>query len=145
MSEQNVNPEIRGKLVNSWEVKPFVCSDDYSSKMLLDDVVAGGKSIHINEGTFKPGTNSLPGGAHEATEIYYIVKGEAVLTLGDEKFDVKPGSVAYIPAGCLHAVENKSATEDFVLLTIWEDTKYNGVYHERVKVWGKSFKTIYED
>jgi len=27
--------------------------------MLLDDIVAGGKSIHINEGTLKGGCNTL--------------------------------------------------------------------------------------
>jgi len=135
----------RGKVINTWEVKPFVMGDNYSSKMLLDDVVAGGKSIHINEGTLKGGCNTLPGSAHEAVEIYYVVKGEAVLFMDEEKIDIAPGSLIYIPAGCNHALENKSATEDFVLLTVWEDTKYNDVYHERVKAWGKPFKTIYED
>ena len=135
----------KGKVINSWEVKPFVCSDSYSSRMLLDDTVAGGKAIHINEGTLKGGANTLPGGVHEATELYYVVKGEAVLILDGQRIDVKAGSVAYIPAGCHHALENKSQTEDFVLLTLWEDTKYNEVYHERIKAWGKPFKTIYED
>ena len=135
----------KGKVINSWEVKPFVCSDSYSSKMLLDDIVAGGKSIHINEGTLKGGCNTLPGGIHEATEIYYTVKGEAVLILGDERINIKAGSVVYIPAGVHHALENKSKTEDFILLTLWENVEHNEVYHQRVKAWGKSFKTIYED
>jgi len=135
----------RGKVVNSWEVKPFVCDASYSSRMLLDDIVAGGKSIHINEGTLKGGCNTLPGGIHEATEIYYTVKGEAVLHLDGEKIDIKAGSVVYIPAGVHHALENKSKTADFVLLTLWEDVKHNEVYHQRMKAWGKSFKTINED
>ena len=71
----------KGVVVHSHEVKPFVCDQTYSSKMLLDDIVAGGRSIHMNEGTLKGGC-STPGTTHEATEIYYIIKGEAVLTLG---------------------------------------------------------------
>jgi quercetin dioxygenase-like cupin family protein len=134
----------KGKVINSWEVKPFVVDQDYSSKMVLDDIIAGGKSIHINEGTLKAGC-STPGAFHPATEIYYIVRGEAVLHLGNEKFDIKPGSVVYIPAGVFHSLDNKSKTEDFVLLTLWEDTKHNEVYHARLKAWGKSFKTIDED
>lgn len=43
------------KIVNSDEVKPFVVSDSYSSKMILDDVVAGKKTAQMNEGTLKPG------------------------------------------------------------------------------------------
>jgi len=132
------------KVVHTKEVKPFVCSDEYSSKMLLDNIVAGGKSIHINEGTLKPGCNTMPGGTHEATEIYYIVRGSAMLILDDEKVEIGPGSVIYIPAGCFHALENLSETEDFVLLTIWEDTEHNEVYHKRIEAWGKSFMTIYD-
>jgi len=135
----------KGVVVDNNKVKPFICSDTYSSRMLLDDIVAGEKSIHINEGTLKGGGTTLPGGAHEASEIYYIVKGEAVLTLDDQKYEVKPGTVIFIPKGCLHALENKSEIDDFVLLTIWENTKYNEVYHERVKAWGKSFKTVDEE
>ncbi len=135
---------IKGKVINTWEVKPFVCDQTYSSKMLLDDIVAGTKTIHINEGTLKGG-GSTPGGVHAANEIYYVVKGEAVLHLGDDLIDIKPGSLVFIPAGVFHSLDNKSETKDFVLLTIWEDAKYNEVYHTRLKAWGKSFKTIYED
>jgi mannose-6-phosphate isomerase-like protein (cupin superfamily) len=135
----------KGKVINSWQVKPFICSSIYTSKMLLDDIVAGGKSIHINEGTLKGGGTTLPGAVHEATEIYYTVKGEAMLHLDGEKIVIKPGSVVYIPAGANHALENMSKTDDFVLLTLWEDTKYNEVYSNRVKAWGKSFKTIDEE
>lgn len=134
----------KGIIVNTREVKPFVCDQTYSSKMLLDDIVAGGKSIHINEGTLKGGC-STPGATHRATEIYYVVKGEAVLRLGDGKFDIAPGSVVYIPAETFHGLDNKSMTDDFVLLTLWEDTKYNEVYTARVEAWGKSFKRIDEE
>ncbi|MCX6225552.1 MAG: cupin domain-containing protein [Bacteroidia bacterium] len=133
-----------GKVIHSSEVKSFVVDDKYSSKMLMDDIVAEGKSIHINEGTLKAGC-STPGGVHTATEIYYIVKGEAVLHLGEEKIDIKTGSLAYIPAGVFHALDNKSLTEDFILLTLWEEAEQNELYHARIKAWGKSFKTIDED
>ncbi len=136
--------DLKGKVINSWEVKSFVVDHTYSSKMLIDDIVAGGKSIHVNEGTLAAGCRT-PGDTHTATEIYYTIKGEAILTLGEEKFDIKPGSLVYIPAGVFHALENKSQTEPFVLITLWEEAKYNHLYNERVKAWGKSFKTIDED
>lgn len=134
----------KGQVINSWEVKSFVVDHTYSSKMLLDDLVAGGKSIHINEGTLKAGC-STSGGVHTSTEIYYTLKGEAVLHLDEEKIDIKPGSIVYIPAGVFHALDNKSKNEDFIFLTLWEDAKDNELYHARIKAWGKSFKTIYED
>lgn len=134
----------KGTVVNSWEVKPFVLDEAYSSKMILDDVIAGGKSIQMNEGTLKGGC-STPGAVHTATEVYYIVKGEAILRIDDRKIDVAPGSVVYIPAGTFHGLDNKSQTEDFVLLTFWEDAANNEVYQARVKSWGKSFKRIDEE
>jgi quercetin dioxygenase-like cupin family protein len=134
----------KGVVIHTKDVKPFICDSTYSSKMLLDDIVAGGKSIHMNEGTLKGGC-STPGGVHTATEIYYVVKGEAILHLDDKKIDVAPGSIVYIPKGVFHALDNKSQTEDFVLLTLWEDANENEVYHARIKAWGKSFKTIDEE
>lgn len=132
------------KIINSWEVKPFVLDASYSSKMLLDDSVAGRQTIHINEGTLKGNANT-GGGKHEVDEIYYVVEGEAVLHLDDETFDIKPGSLVFIPAGTFHALDNKSGTEDFVLLTFWQRAEDNEVWQIRKKAWGKTFKTIEED
>lgn len=134
----------KGKVIIPWEVKPFVCNDTYSSKMLLDDVVAGEKAINVNEGTLAPGCKTS-GGVHTAAEIYIAMKGEAVLHLGDEVYDFKSGSIGFIPPGVFHSLDNKSATESFVLLTLWEDANNNEVYHARIKAWGKSFKTIDEN
>ncbi len=134
----------KGKVIHPWEVKAFVCDDTYSSKMLLDYVVAGEKAININEGTLAPGCKTA-GGVHDKAEIYIAMKGEAVLHLGDETYNLKPGCVGFIPTAVFHSLDNKSDTEEFVLLTLWEDAKDNEVYHARIKAWGKSFKTIYED
>ena len=60
------------KLVNAENVKPFVCDETYSSKMLTGDEMAGRPVININEGTLAAGCRTA-GGAHEETEIYYIV------------------------------------------------------------------------
>ena len=132
------------KIINSWEVKPFVLDASYTSRMLLDDSVVGTKTIHINEGTLKGGFNT-GGGDHEVDEIYYVVKGEAVLHLDDETYDIKPGSLIFIPAGTFHSLDNKSETEDFVLLTFWQRAEDNEVWQMRKKAWGKTFMTIDEE
>jgi quercetin dioxygenase-like cupin family protein len=132
------------KIINSWEVKPFVLDASYSSRMLLDDTVVGTQTIHINEGSLKGGCKT-GGGEHEVDEIYYVVKGEAWLYLGEETFDIKPGSLVFIPAGTFHSLDNKSETEDFVLLTFWRRAEDNEVWQMRKKAWGKTFKTIDEE
>ena len=132
------------RIIDPAQVKPFVCDESYSSKLLMDDFVAGTEAININEGTLKPG-GKTGAGTHKENEIYYAVKGQAVLYLDDEPRDLKPGIVVFIPGGVKHSLDNTSATEDFVLLTMWEKAEYNGVHHARVKAWGTSFKTIDEE
>jgi oxalate decarboxylase/phosphoglucose isomerase-like protein (cupin superfamily) len=51
----------------------------------------------------------------------------------------------FIPAGVFHSLDNKSGTEDFVLLTFWQRASSNEVWHLRKQAWGKTFKTIDED
>jgi len=134
----------KGVVIHSKEVKPLVMDETYSSKMILDSIVAGGPAIQMNEGTLSAGCKT-GGGVHEKPEIYYIVKGKAILHLDDDAYEVEPGSLAYIPGGVFHWLENLSDTEEFVLLTLWEKAEYNEVYNIRMEKWGKSFKTIYED
>ncbi|MEI7904660.1 MAG: cupin domain-containing protein, partial [Candidatus Firestonebacteria bacterium] len=44
-------------------------------------------------------------------EAYIILKGKALLSLGDEKKTVKQGQVVYVPAGVTH--QFSSLTDDF--------------------------------
>lgn len=134
----------RKNVINTDEVKPFVLDHTYSSKMLLDDSVAGMPAININEGTLKPGC-STAGGVHTHNEIYYAVSGKAILHLDNETYTLRPGSIAFIPAGVFHSLDNLSNTELFIMLTLWERAEYNETWHTRVRAWGKSFKTIDED
>jgi len=133
----------KAKIVNTWEVKPFVLDASYSSRMLLDDSVAGTPTINVNEGTVKAGCRT-GGGVHEQNEIYFVVKGEAVLHLDKETRTIRAGSLVFIPAGVFHSLDNLSETEDFVILTFWERATDNELWHTRVKAWGKSFKTVDE-
>ena len=60
------------KLVNAETVKPFVCDETYSSKMLTGDEMAGRPVININEGTLAAGCRTA-GGAHESSSFRRIV------------------------------------------------------------------------
>lgn len=133
-----------GTVINSWEVKPFKVDNTYSSKMLLDNIIAGEKTVQINEGVLKGGCKTS-GGVHKKSEVYYIIKGEAVLHLGEKEYDVKTGSLAFIPGGVFHSLDNKNKKDDLAILTFWMNAADNEVYNMRIETWGKSFKTIYED
>lgn len=132
-----------GKIIRSNELKPFVLSGDYSSKVLMDNSIAGARVININEGTLKAGGKN-DGETHEKNEIYYVVSGHAVLSLGSERHDIGPGCTIFIPGGTFHGLKNKSDSEDFVLLTFWENAADNGVYQMRMDAWGTSVKSVDE-
>ena len=127
------------------QVKPLLFGKEYESRMILDHVITGRDDvIQINHGTVKAGY-ALGGGVHEEDEIYYILSGKGKLQLDDKIVDVAGGEVIFIPAGCFHALDNIESNEDMCILTFWKDWRFNDAYAERVKQWGKSFKTIDEE
>ena len=127
------------------KVKPLIFGAEYESRMILDHVITGREDvIQINHGTVKAGY-ALGGGTHEEDEIYYILSGKGKLQLNDEIIDIQGGQVIFIPAGCFHALDNRGSDEDMCILTFWRDWRFNDAYETRVKLWGKSFKTVDED
>lgn len=127
------------------KVKPLIFGKEYESRMILDHVITGRDDIiQINHGTVKAGY-ALGGGIHEEDEIYYILSGKGKLQLDEEIIDVAGGQVVFIPAGVFHALDNSQSDEDMCILTFWRDWRYNDAYETRVKLWGKSFKTIDEE
>lgn len=126
-------------------VKPLIFGKEYESRMILDHVITGRDGvIQINHGTVKAGY-ALGGATHEEDEIYYILSGSGKLQLDENIIDIAGGEVIFIPAGCFHALDNRESKEDMCILTFWKDYRFNDAYEERVKQWGKSFKTIDED
>lgn len=127
------------------QVKPLVFGEEYESRMILDHVITGRDDvIQINHGTVKAGY-ALGGAAHEEDEIYYILSGKGKLQLDDKIIEIAEGQVIFIPAGCFHALDNSGSDEDMCILTFWRDWRFNDAYEARLKLWGKSFKTIDED
>lgn len=127
------------------KVKPLLFGQEYESRMILDHVITGRDNvIQMNHGTVKAGC-ALGGGTHEEDEIYYILSGKGKLRLGDETVDVAADQVIFIPAGVFHALDNRDSQEDMCILTFWRDWRFNDAYSERIRQWGKSFKTVDED
>lgn len=137
--------KLKPLVVEVDRVKPMHCGDCYDSRMILDHVITGRDNvIQMNHGTVKAGY-ALDGAAHDDDEIYYILSGHGKLKLDDEIVDVAPNQVVFIPAGVFHALDNRGQDEDLAILTFWRDWRKNDAYEERLRRWGKSFKTVDED
>jgi mannose-6-phosphate isomerase-like protein (cupin superfamily) len=55
----------------------------------------------------KPGEKSLSHRFHEASEVYYILKGHGVMHINNETAKVLSGDTIYIPPKAIQWIENK--------------------------------------
>lgn len=59
---------------------------------------------------------------HTEDEVYYVWSGRAVLTVGDERLTVEPGSLAFVAAGVEHRFSEIS--EDLETLVFWSPARH---------------------
>lgn len=119
--------------------------DTFVSRMLIDGESVGAKRLSLNHFTLRPGKDT-GGGEHPRPheEIYYILRGRGLLTIGDKTCEVGPDTVAYISCEEYHKLENIGDT-DLEILTVWSlpiKEGANPLYDARKRLWGTSFKKI---
>jgi mannose-6-phosphate isomerase-like protein (cupin superfamily) len=59
---------------------------------------------------------------HTEDEVYYVVAGRAVLTIGADAAPVEPGSVAFVAAGADHRFNQ--IDEDLEVLVFWSPARH---------------------
>ena len=74
-----------------------------------------GRNVLFGEAEFAPGAVYV-GHKHPAPEIYYIISGEALWTVGDKTFKATPGMAIYTKPNAVHRMVN---TGNEVLKTVW--------------------------
>lgn len=47
---------------------------------------------------------------HAPEQVYVIIQGKGVMTVGSEKQVVSVGDIVYVPSNYMHGIENKEAT-----------------------------------
>ena len=88
------------------------------------------------------GTESLTGGIalvhpgdalfphhHAPAEIYFILQGEGVMTLGETEHIVRAGNAVFIPGDMRHGIANASDTDVIFLYAFARDSFDEVVYH----------------
>jgi mannose-6-phosphate isomerase-like protein (cupin superfamily) len=60
---------------------------------------------------------------HGEDEVYYAVRGRALLSVGDEDHPVKPGSVLFVPARSEHHFHH--IEEELVLVVFWAPPEHS--------------------
>ncbi|MDJ1420873.1 MAG: cupin domain-containing protein [Candidatus Methanoperedens sp.] len=71
------------------------------------DLTGIAKSVAaIYDTSLEPGQSIQPHYHPESEEIYYILSGYGIMTIGDEKQEISRGDVVYIPASAPHTLLN---------------------------------------
>jgi mannose-6-phosphate isomerase-like protein (cupin superfamily) len=65
----------------------------------------------------KPGKKSLPHKFHEASEVYYVLKGQGIMHINGETAEVFPGDTIHIPPQAVQWIESHGE-EDLEFLCI---------------------------
>ncbi|MEM4310882.1 MAG: cupin domain-containing protein [Nitrososphaerales archaeon] len=94
--------EIKIQEILGGPIKPVITNDKEGTK---NQVVA--------LGVFKPGEGLYPHFHPQSEEIYFVLKGEGTVFVGEERkpMKIKGGQVIYIPANTHHCVTNTGRRE----------------------------------
>jgi mannose-6-phosphate isomerase-like protein (cupin superfamily) len=69
-----------------------------------------------------PAGGTDPQGPHTEDEVYHVVSGRGVITVGDEERPVGPGSVIFVAADVVHRFHD--ITEDLEILVFFGPAEY---------------------
>jgi mannose-6-phosphate isomerase-like protein (cupin superfamily) len=82
--------------------------------------------LTLSRTCLKPG-KSTRGHSHEnQEEVYIFTYGNAIITIGEKKYEAKNGDTFLIPKGYFHRVENTSDTESCAFTCIFEKYDRSG-------------------
>ncbi|MBI2166562.1 MAG: cupin domain-containing protein [Chloroflexi bacterium] len=88
-------------------------ADKTKVKALISEDVPGALGldgrVSLNLTRLDPGERHLLHFHKTETILYYVLQGQAKLTLGEKVIEARPGVAAYVPAGTNHAVFNDGA------------------------------------
>lgn len=89
---------------------------DSEIRPLIDRTTAPITQCSLAEETLPPGKTVTPHHHEVLEEIYYILSGSGVMTVGDESQAVSAGDAIYIPKNNVHSLTNTGEEEMKILL-----------------------------
>src|SRR6266487_3413674 len=85
--------------MQAFELNQLISQREISNKLYLEFL----KVRDLSMGLYVlPAGGTDPQTPHTEDEVYYIVSGEAAISVGDEEHEVRPGSIIYVAANVPH-------------------------------------------
>lgn len=88
----------------------FVFPDVITLKILLSGKQTDGRQA-VFEDIVEPGVGPGRHIHYNQDEIFFFLEGDFIAEVGGETFQFKPGDVAFIPKGVVHAFKNVGTTK----------------------------------
>lgn len=98
-------------VVDPKEVRTFVPPLHYGciTRVLLEEANVGCKNLSMFRSEFEVGGRADPH-THPFEQAYYILKGKALVTIGNEEYKVKAGNALVFPPNVPHSIKNIGKT-----------------------------------
>jgi mannose-6-phosphate isomerase-like protein (cupin superfamily) len=104
-------------VINHRDAAPFTTVDGSTIRELMAHRNSAIRNQSLAEARLPVGKATIPHHHKVTEEIYYILSGTALMTLGNEARPVGPGDAIAIPPGQRHTIENTGSEELVFLCT----------------------------
>lgn len=91
------------------DAEPFVTADLSEIRLLVDRANTAISSVSLAHATVAAGTETVWHRLHGTDEIYFVLSGRGLISVGDETRSVGPGDAVWIPAGVPQRIRNLAA------------------------------------
>jgi mannose-6-phosphate isomerase-like protein (cupin superfamily) len=91
------------------ESAPRYARDGIVSYLLVSRRTGGAERLAVTLVEMEPGGIQQPH-AHDPEQMYLILEGTGIMTVGDERKAVGPGDCVYYPSQTVHGLENTGGT-----------------------------------
>ena len=102
----------------SYGKQPITALDGALIQELMDAEERKSLDVALAIGFLSPKRRAIPHYHQISEEIYYTIKGNGRVKVGEQTFGVKDGSVVYVPINQVHALENESDSEELKVLCL---------------------------
>ena len=91
------------------KIQPYITKDGSIIRELMHPFVHLNLNQSLAEAIIPQGASTYLHKHHQSEEIYYVLSGSGVMTVGEDQLEIKEGDTICIPAGIFHNIKNIGA------------------------------------
>jgi mannose-6-phosphate isomerase-like protein (cupin superfamily) len=103
------------EVVNRDGSRPFITKDRSEIRSILDRTNSTARNLSLAEATVPVGMETEAHYHPQTEEIYYVLGGRGLITLGEEGREIGPGDGILIPPETRHKIRNIAQTPLVIL------------------------------